>query len=274
MSVQASTWVIKHSSQKGANLLVLLMIANYAHADGTNAFPSVETLAKDCRMSKRQVLRILAALEASGELLIDHSAGRNPNRYALAMGRNSDKMSSFNGDKMSRLNSDKMSPLTVTFSTPNGDISDTSTVTFSSSPPTPPYKELEPKEEPKEQKREGEPTPARAAHANVTPIARPKRNGFFNDEQAQKIAEYLDAIREIQCVNVLDDERAWEDHAIKCITNNLSPAEFAKAAGKVFEKCRESPTLVMTAGWVYKVAVQERAKQNGLPSQYREKKFI
>jgi hypothetical protein len=111
MSVQASSWVIEHSQHKGSALLVLLMIANHAHADGTNAFPSIETLAKECRMSDRQITRIIQGLEASGELKINRSAGRFSHRYSLPlMPLNSDKLSGFkyqpNPDK-SRTNPDK-----------------------------------------------------------------------------------------------------------------------------------------------------------------------
>lgn len=115
MSVQASSWVIEHSKSKGSARLVLLMIANHAHADGTNAFPSVTTLAKECLMSDRQITRIIQALEASGELQIDRSAGRRSHRYSLLlMTSNPDKMSPLpvpNHDKLSGLNGDKMSGL-------------------------------------------------------------------------------------------------------------------------------------------------------------------
>lgn len=97
MSVQATTWVIAHSQQKGASLLVLLMIANHAHADGTGAYPSVATLATECRMSERQVRRIIEALETAGELAVDRDAGpRGVNVYSLPLMADPlpDKMSS------------------------------------------------------------------------------------------------------------------------------------------------------------------------------------
>lgn len=119
MSFQATTWVIEHSQHKGSALLLLLMIANHAHSDGTNAFPSVEVLAKECRMSKRQIARILLELEKSGELGVDHSAGRKPHLYHLPL-MNPDKMSSLNPDKMSSLESP-----TMTSRVANPDIFDT-----------------------------------------------------------------------------------------------------------------------------------------------------
>lgn len=85
MSFQAQTHVIENSQHKGAALLVLLMIANHAHADGSNAFPSVPTLAKECRMSARQITRIIKKLEASGEIVVDRSAGGHSHRYRIVM---------------------------------------------------------------------------------------------------------------------------------------------------------------------------------------------
>ena len=48
------SWVIEKSSQKGSNLLVLLMIANHAHTDGTGAYPAIPTLAAESRLSAIQ----------------------------------------------------------------------------------------------------------------------------------------------------------------------------------------------------------------------------
>jgi hypothetical protein len=111
MSVQATSWVIENSIHKGSALLLLMMIANHAHADGTNAFPSIETLAKECRMSTRQISRLVDALEGSGELIVERSPGRKAHNYAIKMSVNTDKMSGLNNDKLSRLNGDKMSGL-------------------------------------------------------------------------------------------------------------------------------------------------------------------
>jgi AraC-like DNA-binding protein len=62
------SWVIGHSPHGGSELLCLLMVANHAHADGTGAYPSVATLAAECRMSARQVTRLLHRLQDSGAL--------------------------------------------------------------------------------------------------------------------------------------------------------------------------------------------------------------
>lgn len=146
--------VIENSRQKGSALLLLLMIANHAHADGTNSFPSIETLAKECRMSVRQVIRLVAALEKSGELQVERSAGRTAHRYVLSIPnpdklsstvraaapakrqarakRNPDKMAGFNPDTTAGLNSDIVSgseAATLTSAATNPDKSDIPTLT-------------------------------------------------------------------------------------------------------------------------------------------------
>jgi helix-turn-helix protein len=75
MSVQAISWVIDHSKHKGNPLVVLLMIANHARSDGTGAWPSVHTLAKESRLSDRTVQRCIATLSKSKELHVSKAAG-------------------------------------------------------------------------------------------------------------------------------------------------------------------------------------------------------
>jgi hypothetical protein len=111
MSWQATNWVIEKSRHKGSALLTMLCIANCANEDGSDAFPSKERLARDTRLSERQIARILEQLEKSGELAVKRSTGRHPNHYAFP----------FMGE-------DKMSPLpgkrpTMTNPTSNHDIS-------------------------------------------------------------------------------------------------------------------------------------------------------
>ncbi len=69
------SWVIEKSDQKGSNLLVLLMIANHAHTDGTGACPAIPTLAAETRLTERGVRYILPKLELSAELVIERDAG-------------------------------------------------------------------------------------------------------------------------------------------------------------------------------------------------------
>lgn len=68
MSWQARQYVTTNSRHRGGALLLLLAIADHAHPDGTGAHMSVETLAKDTRLTRRHVQRMLRVLERSGEL--------------------------------------------------------------------------------------------------------------------------------------------------------------------------------------------------------------
>ncbi len=78
------SWVIEKSRQKGSNLLVLLMIANHADTAGVDAYPRVETLAAESRLSERAVRYILAKLARSRELVIESNAGPyGCHRYSL-----------------------------------------------------------------------------------------------------------------------------------------------------------------------------------------------
>jgi hypothetical protein len=70
MSVRTMARVWEHSQQTGTHLLMMLAIADFADDDG-RAYPSVNTLAKKCRMKPRNANVILAALRASGELKRD-----------------------------------------------------------------------------------------------------------------------------------------------------------------------------------------------------------
>jgi hypothetical protein len=105
------------------------MIANHAHADGTGAYPSIETLARECRMSERQIKRIIPLLAQSGELRVEPDKGpRGAHLYTIAGMPRRDKMSPSGRDKMSPtpLQGDKMSPTPLQgdkMSPPLGDIS-------------------------------------------------------------------------------------------------------------------------------------------------------
>lgn len=76
MSVEATTWVLRHSRAKGGIRLVLLALADHAHRDGTRAWPSVQTLADEANVSPRTAQRALRWGVEHGE--IDHTGtGRN-----------------------------------------------------------------------------------------------------------------------------------------------------------------------------------------------------
>ena len=68
MSVKISSEVWQNSQHKGGDLLVLLVLADFANDDGI-CWPSVEVLGKKSRMQRRNVQRCLRALEDSGEIV-------------------------------------------------------------------------------------------------------------------------------------------------------------------------------------------------------------
>jgi DNA-binding Lrp family transcriptional regulator len=68
MSSHVTSWVLKHSEARLGNRLVLLALADHAHADGSSAYPTVGLLAREARLSERQVQNALRALEKDGAI--------------------------------------------------------------------------------------------------------------------------------------------------------------------------------------------------------------
>lgn len=86
MSIKAMTSVWEKSQHKGSTLLLLLAIADYAHDDGTGAWPSIDTLAKKTRMSVRNTQRLVDTLRASGEVTVISGGGpHGTNLYAVVL---------------------------------------------------------------------------------------------------------------------------------------------------------------------------------------------
>ena len=81
-------WVWRFSPHSGSALLVLLALADCAHDDGTNAYPSVATLATKCRLKERQIQHILHdVLEATTAIICtnpDVGRGKSLN-YSVIM---------------------------------------------------------------------------------------------------------------------------------------------------------------------------------------------
>lgn len=77
------TLVWEFSPYKGGSLLVQLALADHAN-DGGYCWPSVDALAKKCRLTSRQVRKILSTLEKKGDLVREMNAGhRGTNRYRI-----------------------------------------------------------------------------------------------------------------------------------------------------------------------------------------------
>ena len=87
------SWVIDHAEVGGSELLVLLMVANHAHPDGSKAFPGNDRLAIECRMSERQVRRLLHQLVAHGHLTVDDSRSFYGTKVYGIAGMQPDKLS-------------------------------------------------------------------------------------------------------------------------------------------------------------------------------------
>jgi hypothetical protein len=102
MSIKMLNHVWEHSTQKGSYLVTMLAIADYAHDDGTRAYPSIATLAKKTRMTERNVQLVLRKLEEDGELLIQLGAGpRGCNVYSIPLTPPAMKPAEQKGEKIS-----------------------------------------------------------------------------------------------------------------------------------------------------------------------------
>lgn len=93
MSVEVMSWVLHFSPASGTEKVILLGIANHASIDGSNAWPSLATLATYARVDQRTVRRTLRALEEAGLIETEIKAGgthdarpdQRPNRYRVVM---------------------------------------------------------------------------------------------------------------------------------------------------------------------------------------------
>ncbi|MET7426623.1 helix-turn-helix domain-containing protein [Dactylosporangium sp. NPDC005555] len=82
------SWVWDHSPVSGNERLVLLAIADNTDDNGTNAWPSLHTLARKTRIDVRTVRRVLRRLEVGGHLLVGIASGPGgANRYTVRMRR-------------------------------------------------------------------------------------------------------------------------------------------------------------------------------------------
>jgi len=85
MSIRAIQTVLDESTHKGSARLLMVVLANYAHDDGRYAFPSVATMTKYTKLTRRNVQLLLRKLEASGELaeMGIHNSGTTIYRLVL-----------------------------------------------------------------------------------------------------------------------------------------------------------------------------------------------
>jgi hypothetical protein len=90
MSIEAVGWVLAHSEEKLGARLVLLSLANHAHADGTEAYPSVATVAAQARLSERQTQYALRALAKSGAITPTGTSRLRTTIYRINMNKGAD----------------------------------------------------------------------------------------------------------------------------------------------------------------------------------------
>ena len=84
LSVQAISWVLEESEATLGSRLTLIAVANHAKSDGTGAWPKVETIASEAKLSEREVRYCLRTLEESGELSTQIGQGpHGTNMYSL-----------------------------------------------------------------------------------------------------------------------------------------------------------------------------------------------
>lgn len=82
MSIKYMNLVWQNSTSKGAELLLLLAIADNANEDGY-AFPGITYLSHKCRMSERHVKRMISELVKTGELEVIKVGRRNEYRIHI-----------------------------------------------------------------------------------------------------------------------------------------------------------------------------------------------
>lgn len=83
------SWVLRESDATLGDRLVLLVLADHAKEDGTSAWPSVETIAHQSRLTRRQAQRCLRNLEESGEIVETGKSRQGTHIYSFPkyMGR-------------------------------------------------------------------------------------------------------------------------------------------------------------------------------------------
>jgi hypothetical protein len=85
MSVQALSWVLDHSEAEYGARLVLISIANHCDKNGTGAWPKLETIAEESKLSVREVSRTINILVSLGELSVEKGTGKvGRNTYTLS----------------------------------------------------------------------------------------------------------------------------------------------------------------------------------------------
>jgi hypothetical protein len=85
MSIRVTSWVWENTRAEGAELLVLLALAEHAGNDGS-CYPSMRRIAERARLSLRGAQTAMRALEAKGAISTSRNTGPHGcNRYTVLM---------------------------------------------------------------------------------------------------------------------------------------------------------------------------------------------
>jgi len=90
MSIEVMSWVWKKSKATGTDKFVLLAIADNAWDDGSNAWPSINTISRKTGLSTRTVQRCIQNLHDLGELNTIDRPGHS-NLYRVIMSEQDSK---------------------------------------------------------------------------------------------------------------------------------------------------------------------------------------
>jgi hypothetical protein len=71
MSNQAINWALSDTKTKGSERIVLLVLANRAN-DKNQCWPGFDSISRDAKISRRQVIKIIKRLESLGIITIQH----------------------------------------------------------------------------------------------------------------------------------------------------------------------------------------------------------
>jgi hypothetical protein len=85
VAINVVSWVLEQSEAKLGARLVLLSLADHAKADGSAAWPSVDTIARHARMSRRAVQESLRRLEADGAIMPTGRSSKGTTVYRVRM---------------------------------------------------------------------------------------------------------------------------------------------------------------------------------------------
>lgn len=85
MSIRVLAWVLRNSEATLGARLVLIVLAEHAHNDGREAYPSVPTIAEEARLSRRSAQVALRHLEAAGHIERDGVGPRGQTKWAVLM---------------------------------------------------------------------------------------------------------------------------------------------------------------------------------------------